>query len=200
MVGEKFIEIVRGKSRELLTDGDMLAGSNTGDLADLGGSVEVLMDDAQLFLVELRETFQLLFDAATRADLKQSLANLSAITATLNDNSSRLKSTLTSLESISMNVDEILTQRRPKVETSIDNLHEVSTRLREFTDKIDSSLTSVNTLLTRIEKQEGTLGKVIYRDDLYDDLRQLTTEMDGLVQDFKKRPQKYLNLGFIKVF
>lgn len=200
MVGEKFIEIVQGKSSELLSDGDMLAGTNTRDLADLGGSVEGVMDDAQLFLAELRETFQLLFDDATRADLKQSLANLSAITATLNDNSSHLKSTLTSLESIAMNVDEILTQRRPKVESSIDNLHEVSTRLREFTDKIDSSLTSVNTMLTRIEKQEGTLGKVIYRDDLYDDLRHLTTEMDSLVQDFKKRPQKYLNLGFIKVF
>ncbi|MCG8603411.1 MlaD family protein [bacterium] len=200
MVGEKFVEIIPGISTELLSEDDFIIGSNEGDLADLGGSMEGLMGEAEQFLIELRETLEVVFDAGTRQDLKASLANLRSISTAFNDNSPHIENTLTRLENISMNLDEMLTQRRSKVETSIDNLHQMSTKLDDFTDKIDRSLTSVNTLLTKIERQEGALGKVIYGDDLYNDLRQLTTELDGLVQDLKKRPQKYLNLGFIKVF
>ena len=61
-------------------------------------------------------------------------------------------------------------------------------------------LTSVQNMLDKIENQEGAVGKVIYSDSLYNDFRHLTIELDALVQDLKKRPQKYLNLGFIKVF
>jgi phospholipid/cholesterol/gamma-HCH transport system substrate-binding protein len=200
MVGEKFVEIIPGSSSEFLGEGDFMVGSNEGDLSDLGGSMDGLMGEAEQFLLDLRETLEVVFDDASRQDLKASLANMRSISKAFNDNSPHIENTLTRLENISVNLDEMLTERRSKVETSIDNLHQMSTKLGDFTDKIDSSLTSVNTLLTKIENQEGALGKVIYGDDLYNDLRQLTTELDGLVQDLKKRPQKYLNLGFIKVF
>jgi len=79
-------------------------------------------------------------------------------------------------------------------------LSKASNRLEGLTNKMDQSMTSVQSLLAKIENEEGSVGKVIASDDLYNDLRHLTAELDTLVQDLKKRPQKYLNLGFIKVF
>jgi phospholipid/cholesterol/gamma-HCH transport system substrate-binding protein len=104
--------------------------------------------------------------------------------------------TLANLDSLSTN----LADRRQKVGTSIDNFYAASNRLEDFTNKLDNSLTSMQTLLTKIENKEGALGKVISSDELYNDIRHLTAELDTLVQDLKRRPQKYLNLGFIKVF
>ena len=89
---------------------------------------------------------------------------------------------------------------RGEMESSIKNFSEASNRLEGLADKMDQSLTSVQSLLAKIENQEGSVGKVIATDDLYNDFRHLAAELDTLVQDLKRRPQKYLNLGFIKVF
>jgi len=108
--------------------------------------------------------------------------------------------TLMNIDSLSTSLNEIVTARRGEVESSIKNFSEASNRLEGLTNKMDKSLTSVQSLLAKIENEEGSVGKVIAKDDLYNDLRHLTAELDTLVQDLKKRPQKYLNLGFIKVF
>ena len=104
------------------------------------------------------------------------------------------------IDSLSTNLSEILTARRGEVESSIKNFSEASNMLEGLTNKMDKSMTSVQRLLAKIENEEGSVGKVIAKDDLYNDLRHLTAELDTLVQDLKKRPQKYLNLGFIKFF
>ncbi|RMF57620.1 MAG: MCE family protein [Calditrichaeota bacterium] len=200
MVGEKFIDIIPGTSTEMLQDGDTIEGSAAGDFTDLTGSMEGLMAQAEEFLIQLRATFENVFDHATQRDMKQSISSVNRLTSVFGDNAAHLEKTLRNLDELTTNMNEILAARREQMETSIDNLYQASNRLEGLTDKVENSLESMQTLLASIENQEGALGKVILNDDLYNDLRHLTTELDGLVQDLKKRPQKYLNLGFIKVF
>jgi phospholipid/cholesterol/gamma-HCH transport system substrate-binding protein len=196
MVGEKFIDIMPGKSDQMLADGDEIQGLHAGDISDLGGSMEDLLKQAQQFLDELQSIIHTVFDSDTQRDLKESLYHLRNLSSGLDNNLIHMNRTLANLDSLSTN----LADRRQKVGTSIDNFYAASNRLEDFTNKLDNSLTSMQTLLTKIENKEGALGKVISSDELYNDIRHLTAELDTLVQDLKRRPQKYLNLGFIKVF
>ncbi|MFQ5602633.1 MAG: MlaD family protein [bacterium] len=200
MVGEKFVDIVPGQAAEMLQPGDFFKGHNTSDFSDIGISVETLLKQAEQFLDQLRNIIQTVFDEATQRDLKESLFHLRNLSSELDRNSSHLERSLVNLDEISTQLNEILSERRFKVESSIDNFHQASTKLEDLTNMLDSSLSSMQSMLAKIENQEGTVGKVIYRDELYNDIRHLTSELDTLVQDLKKRPQKYLNLGFIKVF
>jgi len=200
MVGEKFIDIKPGTSPNFFTDGDTLQGKSVGDFSDLTGSAEGLMLQAEDLLGNIKIAFENIFDARGQADLKETLAHLRSLSATLNNNSGHMAKTLMNIDSLSTNLSEIVTARRGEVESSIKNFSEASNRLEGLTSKMDKSLTSVQSLLAKIENEEGSVGKVIAKDDLYNDLRHLTAELDTLVQDLKKRPQKYLNLGFIKVF
>ncbi len=200
MVGEKFIDIRPGTSTNFLKDGDTLQGKSVGDFSDLTGSAEGLMLQAEDLLGNIKIAFENIFDARGQADLKETLAHLRSLSATLNNNSGHIARTLMNIDSLSTNLSEILTARRGEVESSIKNFSEASNRLEGLTSKMDKSMTSVQSLLAKIENEEGSVGKVIAKDDLYNDLRHLTAELDTLVQDLKKRPQKYLNLGFIKVF
>lgn len=204
MVGEKYVEIIPGASSDILNDGDSIGGSNLGDLTDISGSMDKLIQQAQELIIQLRTMAEVLFDNTTQRDFKETIFHLKNISADLDKNSdkntSHLENILVNLDSISTNLNELLVERRKKMEDSIDNFHAFSNQLQGVFDKLDSSLTSVQSLLTKIENEEGALGKVISSDVLYNDLRNLTTELDNLVQDFKKRPQKYLNLGFIKFF
>ena len=200
MVGEKFIDIRPGTSTNFLKDGDTLQGKSVGDFSDLTGSAEGLMLQAEELLGNIKIAFENIFDARGQADLKETLAHLRSLSATLNNNSGHIAKTLMNIDSLSTNLSEILTARRGEVESSIKNFSEASNRLEGLTNKMDKSMTSVQSLLAKIENEEGSVGKVIAKDDLYNDLRHLTAELDTLVQDLKKRPQKYLNLGFIKFF
>ncbi|MFQ5769412.1 MAG: MlaD family protein [bacterium] len=200
MVGEKFIDIIPGRALEVLQDGDLIQGTSVSDFSDISGSVEGLLQQAEQFLDQLRSVFEKVFDEATQKDFKESLFHLNNLSSALDRNTEHLENSLANLDDISTTSSEILAERREKVELSIDNFHQTSTRLQEIIDKLDNSLTSMQNLLTTIEDEEGALGKVIYRDDLYNDIRHMTTELDTLVQDLKKRPQKYLSLGFIKLF
>lgn len=204
MVGEKYVEILPGVATAILEDGDSIQGTNAGDLADIGGSMEGLMQQAQELIDKLRNILETMFDSATQRNLKESIFHLRNISAALdrnsNENIAHLENMLVNIDSISNDLNDILGQRKEQLEASIDNFHSASNRLQGFTDKLDSSLTSIQTLLSKIENEEGALGKVISSDEFYDDIRHLTAEVDALVQDLKKRPQKYLNLGFIKFF
>ncbi|MFQ6114739.1 MAG: MlaD family protein, partial [bacterium] len=204
MVGEKYVEIIPGVSMELLEDGDAIQGSKLGDLADIGVSMDGLMQQAQELIDKLRNILESMFDSATQKNLRESIFHLRNISASLDKNSDdnmvHLENLLANLDSISNNLNDILLQRREQLETSIDNFYHASNRLHGLTDKLDDSLTSMQTLLAKIENEEGALGKVISNDEFYNDVRHLTVQLDTLVQDLKKRPQKYLNLGFIKLF
>ncbi len=197
MVGEKFIDIIPGNSTEILKAGDLIFGTSASDFSDISRTVEGLLHQAEQFLNQVQSVFNKVFDDATQRDFKEGLLHLRKLSSALERNTAHIESSLANFDDISTNLNEMLVQRREKVETSIDNFYNASNRLEGLTNKLDTSLTSVQTLLTKIENQEGALGKVIYRDELYNDFRHLTSELDALVQDFKKRPQKYLNL---KVF
>jgi phospholipid/cholesterol/gamma-HCH transport system substrate-binding protein len=200
MVGEKFIDIVPGNAEQMLQDGDSIEGHNSGDLSDLSGSIETLFQQAQQLIDELRTVLHTVLDNDTQHHLKETVFHLRNISSDLDNNSAHIDKILVNLDSVSGNLNEILAARREKVESSIDNIHRASTRLDDFANKLDTSLASVQSLLTKMENQDGTLGKVINSDEMYNDLRHLTAELDTLVQDLQRRPQKYLNLGFIKVF
>ncbi len=200
MVGEKFIDIRPGTAPNFLEDGDTLQGKSAGDFSDLTGSAEGMMLQAEELLGNIKVAFENVFDAQGQTDLKETLSHLNNLSTTLNNNSGHIAKALANIDSLSTSMNEILTARREEVEASIQNFSEASKRLDGVADKMDKSMTSVQSLLAKIENEEGSLGKVIAKDDLYNNLSHLTAELDTLVQDLKKRPQKYLNLGFIKVF
>ncbi len=200
MVGEKFIDIVPGNAAETLQGGDAITGKAASDFSEITNSAEGLMKQAQDLLVNIRATFDNVLDEATQKDVKASLHHINNLSSALDQNTAHMDRTLANLDELSTNLNAVLSERRGKIENSIDNMHAATGKLDGLTKKLDESLTSVQTLLNKIENQEGAVGKVIARDELYNDFRNLTAELDALVQDLKKRPQKYLNLGFIKVF
>lgn len=200
MVGEKYIEIIPGSSDVMLSSGDVLQGKSGGDLSDITGSMEGLIKQAEELLINMKAAFENVFDLPTQRALQESVHHLRNISSKLDDNSKHMEKTLANLDAISTNLNGVLENRREQVESSIENVHKATTQFEHFSNKLDSTLTSMQNILAKIENQEGTVGKAIYRDELYTEVRNLTAELDELVKDVKKRPQRYIDMGFIKIF
>ncbi len=56
-------------------------------------------------------------------------------------------------------------------------------------------LNETQKLLAAINKQQGTAGKLIYDDEFYNKLTGISTELDGLIKDFKKNPRRYIKFS-----
>ena len=55
--------------------------------------------------------------------------------------------------------------------------------------------TPLETILQRMERGEGTLGKLLKDDKLYSNMDRLMVNLDGLVVDLKENPKRYLNIS-----
>lgn len=61
--------------------------------------------------------------------------------------------------------------------------------------RFSSNTTQLQALLARLERGEGTAGKLLQDTTLYDNLKNLIANADSLMVDFKKNPRKYINLS-----
>lgn len=56
-------------------------------------------------------------------------------------------------------------------------------------------LTETEKLLTAVNDQRGTAGRLVYDEMLYQTLTEITTELRDLIKDFKKHPRKYVKFS-----
>jgi phospholipid/cholesterol/gamma-HCH transport system substrate-binding protein len=198
LMGEKSIDIIPGTSGTTLQDGETITGSVTSGLTDLTGSLEGLTKQAEELLTELQSVLKNTMDTDSQRDLKITLANMGDLSAKLNDNAAHVTSTMANLDRLSGNMDGILDRRRAQIEGTISNVHDATADLDGTIAKLDKSLASLQSVMNKVDNAEGTVGKLISRDDLHADLSELVNELQILAQDLKQYPQKYR--GLIKVF
>jgi phospholipid/cholesterol/gamma-HCH transport system substrate-binding protein len=60
---------------------------------------------------------------------------------------------------------------------------------------LDSTVQSLDQLLAKIESGEGSLGKLVHNEDLYNNLSEASRELDLLLQDFRLNPKRYVNVS-----
>jgi phospholipid/cholesterol/gamma-HCH transport system substrate-binding protein len=56
-------------------------------------------------------------------------------------------------------------------------------------------LTETEKLLSAVNKQEGTVGQLLYDEEFYSHLLDITSELNDLLKDFKKNPRRYIKFS-----
>lgn len=151
--------------------------------------------------------------AETVQDLRKSLANLESATSQLDQlmkrSGGKIDGTLGSLNSITGN----LNRKEQEINTMIDNFSAMSTDLKEADLKqtlaevkttitrlqttlagAEESLAGVNAIMGKVNAGEGSLGKMLMDDALFNDLSGLSSRADSLVTDIQARPYRYIPL------
>jgi len=81
-----------------------------------------------------------------------------------------------------------------KIDSTLANVRTVSANAAILTDSLRQTTTALNATLARLQRGEGTAGKLLTDTLLYNDVRKLVTRLDSLTADFQKNPRKYVNL------
>ncbi|PJA08472.1 MAG: hypothetical protein COX70_03605 [Flavobacteriales bacterium CG_4_10_14_0_2_um_filter_32_8] len=150
---------------------------------------------------EKAEKLMLSMDSAV-VEFKTTMENLNGV---LNEKNQRnisqaitnLKTTIESFDNLANNFNATLnTSIKPTLKT-YKNLGDslAALNMRATLDKAQATLDNMSTMLDKINKGEGTMGKLINNDSLYNNLEAVTKDMDLLMIDLKENPKRYVHFS-----
>jgi phospholipid/cholesterol/gamma-HCH transport system substrate-binding protein len=132
-------------------------------------------------------------DNETQFNLKKTLKNLSITTSNLNK--------------ASLSAVEILDTNQKNLNHTFRNLKNTSENLKSITDSISNAqlshtirsftqtVESLNKIVSTIESGEGTVGKLINDEILYQNLAAASKELKSLLSDLKNHPKRYVHFS-----
>ncbi|WP_299367122.1 MlaD family protein [Winogradskyella sp.] len=114
-----------------------------------------------------------------------------------------LNATLKSFKDLSYSIQSVIKENDDKVTSVLDNfektskdLSELSSNLKEVNisktvDNLNKTLTGIQGIMASIDNNEGTIGKLLNDDSLYNNLEAASKEMEELLLDIKLHPARY---------
>ena len=196
VLGGSVADVIPGQSKENVGWGDRLPGETGVGLFD---KMDELAGQADKVAVKMQGLLsdQMVSDVhGSAAGARQSLQSLQAI---LNEQRSDMRALTASLRRSAEGVEKVATG--PELEQTVKRMDAIVARLDGTVDKLDQSSKSVQSILNRIDRGEGTLGKLSTDEELYKNaneavanLNKATTELNKLLVDFQAHPRKYINL------
>jgi len=207
LLGSKTLEIVPGNASTFARANDTLIGLIEPSLTEaLSKTVSPIKDKVETLVSSIDTVVNSLndvFNDKTKNDLKGSFAAIKPTIQNIEDATATLKTFVGDetgrMHDIMANIDKItrdFTTYHTALSRGIDNFASISDTLRAMNLKktiteTTNAITSVNDLLQKVKSGDGTLGKLVNDDKLYNNLVSATKNMDKLVSDIKANPHKY---------
>ncbi|MBL6643977.1 MAG: MCE family protein [Flavobacteriaceae bacterium] len=198
LIGGKAISIVpKFDNNKTIQSGDTLRSEIKPSFTDLiNRQIEPLQIKIESMLTSADSLFvgvSNVLDSDTQANLKNTLENLSV--------------TMENLNNASLAARNILAQNQEQLNATFVNIKDTSENLKSITDSISSAeisrsinqfsktVAGLNTIVSAIDAGEGTAGKLIRDEALYDNLRAATKELELLMRDLKNHPKRYVHFS-----
>ncbi|WP_295938159.1 MlaD family protein [uncultured Alistipes sp.] len=200
LMGAKAIEIIYGSANTYLQKGDTLRSGRDRDLMDMAGSeLDFFKQKVSQLTADLSRTLENLNNLMTaNADnIAGTLGNLNAITgdvsAILKDERDNLTSALDNLSKFS----EMLGNNAERVDSIMGDVDRITSQLadEDFARKLTDAVDHLDDLVVRIGQGEGTLGRLVTDQALYDSLEQASDNLAVLLADLKQYPARYVHLS-----
>ena len=197
LMGGNALAIVISNDGERAQPGDFIASEVEEDLvsnltnsfSDVSENLDSTLSSADSLLINLNG---LVLDESENG-IKNAISELNAtmksfksvsysVNSLIKDNDQKLSSVLTNFDSISKNL-AVITNDLKDVELS------------KTVAKLDNTLTTVNTLMASIENGEGSVGKLLKDEGLYENLEGAALQMEQLLEDMKLNPKRYVHFS-----
>jgi len=198
LIGGKSIAIVPDfKDQKPAVSGDTLVSEIEDGLFELVNNklspLQFKVENAVTGIDSLVNSLNIILDVESRTSIKNSIVEF--------------EHTLKSLKNTTNQVNLLLGENAEKFGQTMDNLEYASTNFVGISDSIahleiqplftelKSNLENLNSITSKMENGEGSLGKMLDDDGLYDNLEASTKQMEELLQDMKLNPKRYVHFS-----
>lgn len=198
LIGGKSIAIIPVLDGErMLVSGDTLVSRTKPGLTDVVGSeIAPLQKKLEQILINadtLVKSLNTVLDDKAQQGINKALSDVSV--------------TISNLNSITNSLSKILVSQESNINQTINNFSEASANINQISDslsktdlnalvsEIENTATTLNSILKSIESGEGTFGKLMKDEGLYNNLEASTKEVELLIRDLKEHPKRYVHFS-----
>ena len=198
LIGGKAIQIDPVfDSKSIVKSGDTLVSALKPGLTEL---INKQIEPLQLKIENMLTSADSLFIGVgnilnndSQENLKSILKNLSLSTSKIND--------------ASISLVEILKKNQSNIDNTFENFAETSDNLKTITDSISqanlavainkftNTIESLDGIVATIESGNGTMGKLVKDETLYQNLSQASKELEDFLSDLKSHPKRYVHFS-----
>ena len=198
MMGEKVIAVDLHASGTPYAATDTIPGIYEKGIpevmAGVGGTIDAIS--------ELAMQLKALADALDKnGNLTETLTNLhdtsEELKAAVVENRAQLRLTIANFNASSRTVKSLTTDREAELRKALDSFERSAAGLERLTLRLDSLRATLQSVSGKVDRGDGSLGKLVNDPRLYDEARQTVTELKALIADIKTNPKKYVQ---VKVF
>jgi len=185
-------------------DGDTLQGAfKLGMMNSLSSQVGPVKDQLQTVLHRvdsLMVNANQVMNAQNREEIKILLHNLNktvgalettagSVNRLVGNNDPKLQKVLDEA-SLTMKSGKVTLDKYGNLAESID-----TQKLNATIANLDNTVGQLNKVVSGIDRGEGSLGKIMKDDQLYNNLNAASTNLNSLIEDLKANPKKYVNFS-----
>jgi phospholipid/cholesterol/gamma-HCH transport system substrate-binding protein len=198
LMGEKVIAVDLLSTGAPYTERDTIRGVYEKGVPE----VMAALGPAMGAILQLTTELQDIAEALNRnGDLGGTMKNLQIaskdLQQTVAENRKALRTTVENFQATSKTARSLTTDREGDLRKALDHFASAAEKLDHLSSRLDSLRASLQTLSGRVERGQGTLGKLVQDDRAYEETRAAVTELRALIADIKANPKKYLT---VKVF
>jgi len=189
-----YLEYDRGN---IAKSGDTLKGETEAGMLDQVtkalGPLERKVNNTLATLDTLLLSFTALVDEDTRTDLKEAISNLNQ--------------TLISLNGASGSLNSLLANNTNKLDRTFSNLDITASNFAKLSDSLaqiepgqiiknlEQATSKLNVIVSRVDNGEGSIGKLLKDEQVYENLEGATKQLEELLQDLKLNPKRYVHFS-----
>jgi phospholipid/cholesterol/gamma-HCH transport system substrate-binding protein len=197
LLGGMVARVIPGTSPQMAVNGSVLTGSVPTTLQEQADSMAVEGRKTMARVQELLSEPMVKDTHSSVKELDQLLRRLSTIAV---EQQKELKLLTTSMRAASANVEKATS--REEIDRAVKRLDSLSASAERTSNTVEKTTKALDTVLGRIERGEGTLGKMSTDEVLYTNMNKTlesvnatSVELKNLLADLKANPKKYLKVS-----
>ena len=198
IMGGNVVDIVPGNSTQRVADGATIPGdTGESDLMAQAAGIGSRADTALMRVNMLLSNDNIGSVSASAEELQSLLNELGGIAT---QQRGQLQALSASLRRSAAGVEAATTG--PELQRSIQQVDALTAQMAQTTTTLNRTTTSLQAVLGRVERGEGTLGKLTADEQLYDNLNRTVTNLNGtvtnlnaLITDIQANPKKYISVS-----
>ena len=184
-VVEDYLNVITKKTTALVDTLNkmLMTGDQSKGLGSIIHKMDATMTNLQSSTAQLDQLLK-----SSSSNIKGTLASVDELTEELAKNKAHLTKVMQDVSKIAGDLS------KADMEKIMADAQGAITNLKGTLEKAETSLSGFSTMMDKINQGEGSIGKMMKSEELYNNLNQMAMHIDSLASDIKNKPYRYIPL------